>query len=115
MQAIRPKPNVLTDLIRGLEERLAFANGDDLSGGDERQQLVESPNAAERQRVVAATPLGLKVSEVARRVESVPVIGHIDQIPAGRAIDKNLLDAVRGSAIYRNAPLEGAVRPARGC
>ncbi len=46
-----------------LQERLPFADGHDLLGRGERQQLAETPDAAEAERIGAVGPLGLEIAQ----------------------------------------------------
>ena len=50
-------PTILRDAVRRLQQRLPFADGHDLVGRGERQQLAEPPDAAEAQRLVPPRPL----------------------------------------------------------
>ena len=64
------KPHVLGDRVGLLQQRLPFADGDDLVRRGERQQLVESPDAAEVQRIRPPRPLRLETGPVAWAAES---------------------------------------------
>ena len=51
------------DAARAQQQRLPFADRDDLLGRRKRQQLAKSPHAAQAQRVAAAGPLLLEFGE----------------------------------------------------
>jgi hypothetical protein len=53
-QSARIHADVTGDRLRVLQDRLPFADRDDLVVGSEREQLAKSPDAAEIERVVAA-------------------------------------------------------------
>ena len=58
--------------VRRVEQRLPFADRDDLVRRGERQQVAEPPDAAERERFVPAAPLGLELFERFRNRRASP-------------------------------------------
>ena len=101
--------DVAADLIGGLEEGLAFADGDDQFGGSEGEEFAETPDAGEVEGVGAVRPLGLELVEAAGDGEAVPVVDNVDQIAANRAGEMSLVDREGGRPGGVDALLKGGI------
>ena len=86
------------DLVGGLEEGLAFADGDDELGGSEGEEVAEPPDAGEVEGIEAGGPSGLELVEAAGDGEVVPVVDDVDEIGANRAGEMSLVDGEGGRA-----------------
>ena len=93
----------------GLQQCLTFAHGDDRLAPGKRQQFVEPPDAAQRQRLVAARPLAFEERQRLGRLRSVPIVDDVQQAAAGLAGHARFVHAVGGSARGNDATLEGDV------
>ena len=90
--------DVAADAVGRVQQRLAFADGDDLVRRGERQQLAEPPDAAEAERLVAAAPLLLEGGERLGNRDGVPVVGDVEQRAARVATGAHLAHVVRRRA-----------------
>ena len=93
------------DGVRGVQQRLAFADGDALIDRHERQQVVEPPDAAEAVRQMALGPFFFRSRPICRARGACPNrTGH----PAGftlAASDHGLVNRVGSAASGRDALL----------
>ena len=99
--------DVAADLVGGLEEGLAFADGDDQSRGGEGEELAEPPDAGEVEGVEPCGPLGLELVEPAGDGQAVPVVDDVDEVAASRAGEMSLVDGEGGRAGRVDALLKG--------
>lgn len=76
---------------------------------------MESPDAAEGQRIVSAGPLAFEVVKRPRNRQAIPFVGDIQQAATPRAGDQNLVDTERGRAVGINATLESVGGRVNGC
>ena len=102
--------DVLGDAVGVLQQRLAFADGDDLVGRGERQQLVEPPDAAEgRAARCGAAHFASNQRSDSGGGSAVPVVGHVEQRAALGAGGVDLAHVEGGAAVGRQALLIGLV------
>ena len=92
-----------------LEQGLPFADRDDLLRLGEREEFVEPPHAAEGERLEAARPFLLEPGERLGRLEPVPIVLHVEQAAALRALGEDLVAAVGRAAIGVQAALKGKI------
>ncbi len=108
-QPPRFDPHVACDGGRILENRLPFADRDDLVLRSERQEPPEPPHATEIERVIPPRPGRLELAERLRDGQFVPLVGDVEQIAAVRAAGQDFVTAEGRPAIRVDALLEGAV------
>lgn len=109
MKFTRRQADVLCDAIGPLQKRLPFANRYDLFARREWQQAVESPHTTERDRVVAARPSLFEFGQRRRRLDTIPIVNHVQQLAAIRAGDMDLVDAEFTAARRRDTSLKGNI------
>jgi hypothetical protein len=91
-----------------LQQRLPFADGDDLFVRRKREQFVETPDAAETKRVKAARPFLLEELPRSWRPRPIPIVGHVEQT-AATAGHARFINAIRGAAVGGDALLKSGV------
>ena len=101
--------DVAADAIGLVQQRLPFADGDDLLGGGEGKQLAEPPHAAEAERVVAAAPFLFEGGKRLGNLRRVPVVDHVEQPAALVAAGAHFADVVRRGAAGLDAALVGQI------
>src|SRR4051794_5137602 len=74
--------DVAGDLVGGLQQGLALADGDDHLGRGEGEEFPESPDTGEVEGIGAGGPPGLEVLEAAGDGEATPVIDDVDEVGA---------------------------------
>ena len=92
--------------VRHREERLPLADRHHRFPRRVGKQFVKPPDAAEGQRVAAPHPLAFENLEGRRGPQAIPVVGHVEQVAAGRAARQDLVDGERGAARRRDALLK---------
>ena len=105
VQAAGRHARVLGDAFGGVEQRLPLADGHALLKGGKRQQIVESPHAAEAVRIVAPGPLLFEGRPGSGYAEPIPLVRHIQEAAAIVAGNPNLVHGVGGTARGRNTLL----------
>src|SRR5262249_43907671 len=73
------------------------------------QQFPKAPNAAEFDGVGTVGPLGLEFAQRLRRMNTIPIVGHVEQTAAARADERRLVHRERGDTIGVEAALKGEV------
>ncbi len=102
-------PRVAADAVIGLQKRLALADGNAVFLIAKGQQLPEPPHARIVQRARPPRPAALEPVEARGYFHAVPVVLHIEQVPARRARKEHLVDIVRRPAGVVNTALEAMV------
>ena len=77
MQPARRDADIIGHAFRLVQQCLAFADGDAFFDGGERQQIVESPHAAEAVRIVPLGPFSLEVGQFFGNRQSLPIVGDV--------------------------------------
>ena len=87
-QLFRIHPHLLRQSAGLLQERLTLAHADLVFVGTKVQQFPEPPHARKIQPVVARPPAFTKITQLVRHLDSVPVVSHVEQVAARRALEK---------------------------
>ena len=103
-----------TDAVRLMQNRLPLADSDDAFRLGERKQLMEPPDAAETERLMAAGPGFLEPAEAFGNGPAVPVVLHVQQVPALGARHPHFLHATGIAAGRADAALEGKIGEGHG-
>ncbi len=107
MQPAGRDADISGDALRGVQQRLAFANGNALFDRGKRQQVVKSPHAAKTVRIVAAIPFSLEIREFFGHRQFIPGVNDIEQAAAFFASDAGFIDGVSFATRGKNALLIG--------
>lgn len=89
-----------------MENGLAFAYGEDLTGLSEGEEFAEAPDAGKIDWGGSARPFSLELAEVFWSWEAVPVVGDIHKSAASWAAEGGVFHRQRGATARRDAALE---------